>query len=442
MSLTAPPTLPADPPTTPNRQTQTKEVFSAAADDAWEWLFGDNWDFIEALRDWYADDAKPELEALQADVTTKAGTATTQAGIATAAAATATAAAASATGASDVNGTSTTTRTPTVGTQTWVYVETGKLPYAGMRMRAASRAALTTNYALGTVASHDAGTRTVTLTVDQVGAAPASASDWNLLLEGEPGQPGADAEVRSLVQTRSANGTITAADLGATLRCTATITLDPDSAASLGDGFSALVDAPGHAVTIDGVGTVPVAGLGLVQSDGTTITLRLLGASGNAPVAAVTATAAAAALLNTGLDGGADVYDLVVFGVTSVANAEIRLRYEVAGTVVTTSTYQANAGNNHANSGVTSGAPASYVAIGNCGNGASNSFNLTIRIYRPANTSVTKHITWTGSTVRTETQFLSGNAINQGTGALTGIQLTTDSGAITCTMRLYAVPNA
>jgi len=277
MSLTAPPALPADPPTTPNRQTQTKELFSAAADEAWEWLFGDNWDFIEALRDWYADDAKPELEALQADVTTKAGTATTQAGIATAAAATATAAAASATGAADVSGTSTTTRTPTVGSQTWVYVETGKVPYAGMRMRAVSRAAPTTNYALGTVASYDAGTRTVTLTVDQVGAAPASASDWNLVLEGEPGPPGEDAEVRSLVQTRSANGTITAADLGATLRCTATITLDPDSAASLGNGFSVLVDAPGHAVTVDGVGTVPVGGLGLVQSDGTTITLRLLG---------------------------------------------------------------------------------------------------------------------------------------------------------------------
>lgn len=187
------------------------------------------------------------------------------------------AAAASATAAPNVSGTSTTTRTPTVGSQSWVYVETGKLPFEGMRMRAVSRAAPTTNYALGTVASYDAGTRTVTLTVDQVGAAPASASDWNLLLEGEPGQPGEDAEVRSLVQTRSANGTITAADLGATLRCTGTITLTPDSAASLGDGYSVIVDAPGHVVTIDTVGTVPVGGLGLVQSDGTTITLRLLG---------------------------------------------------------------------------------------------------------------------------------------------------------------------
>lgn len=190
-----------------------------------------------------------------------------------AAAASALAASASA----NLNGTSTTVRTPATGSMTWAYADaTGKLPQVGARGRSVSRANPTTNYALWTVTGW--ASPTLTVEVDDVGPGPLSASDWNIIFEGAPGPAGNDAEVRSLVQTRSANGTITAADLGATLRCTATITLAPDSAASLGDGFSTLVDAPGHVVTITGLGTVPAGGLGLMQSDGTTNTLRLLGA--------------------------------------------------------------------------------------------------------------------------------------------------------------------
>lgn len=96
------------------------------------------------------------------------------------------AAAASATSSAEVNGTSTTTRTPALGSMTWTYVQTNRVPAVGMRMRAVSRAAPTTNYAIGAVTAWD-GTSIVTLNVDGIGAAPASASDWNLILEGEPG---------------------------------------------------------------------------------------------------------------------------------------------------------------------------------------------------------------------------------------------------------------
>lgn len=167
-------------------------------------------------------------------------------------------------------------------------------------------------------------------------------------------------------------------------------------------------------------------------------------------VSSVTATAASAALLNTGFTSTYDVYELVVFGVTSANNAAIKLRYEITGAVVTTSTYQ------YAKGEASDGYPAAgfftyagsatrdtSISLCNVGNGASNSFNLTFRIYRPSSTTVIKQIAWSGSTFNlSETVFLHGNGINTGTGAVTGLQLTPDSGTITCTMRLYGIANS
>lgn len=163
---------------------------------------------------------------------------------------------------------------------------------------------------------------------------------------------------------------------------------------------------------------------------------------GSSALTVVTATAAAAALLNTNLSSTYNVYDLVVTGVTSVNNAEVRMRMEIGGSVITTSTYQffqLSAVSIIAQAG--SGAPGAYVSLLNCGNGASNSFSLTFRIYSPSSTALTKMVTWTGTAIRTEISQWTGNATNQGTGALTGIQIYPDSGTITCVMRLYGVPN-
>jgi hypothetical protein len=166
-------------------------------------------------------------------------------------------------------------------------------------------------------------------------------------------------------------------------------------------------------------------------------------------VSSTTATAASAALLNTGFTSTYDIYELVVFGVTSINNAAIKLRYEIGGSVVTTYTYQYakgeaqegfSASGNFTYAGTT--APDNAISLCNVGNAASNSFNLTFRIYRPSSTTIVKQIAWSGSTYRAQTTFLHGNGINTGTGALTGLELTPDSGTITCTMRLYGVANS
>jgi hypothetical protein len=166
-------------------------------------------------------------------------------------------------------------------------------------------------------------------------------------------------------------------------------------------------------------------------------------------VSGVTATAASAALLNTGFTSTYDVYEVVIFGVTSNNNALVRLRYEIAGSVVTSATYfynQGEASENYAAAGnfqyAGTGAPATLIQLGNVGNGASNSFNVTLRLYRPSSTTVTKQIAWSGSTNRSQMTFLHGSAINSATGALTGLELTPDGGTISCTMRLYGIANS
>ena len=118
------------------------------------------------------------------------------------------AAAVTATNASNVNGTSTTARTPALGSLTWVYVETNRAPLVGMRLRFASRANPATNYAVGIVTAWNSGTQTVTVTVDVVGNAPASASDWNVILDGERGTAGlTDTKFRDMNTVSS--GTVT-----------------------------------------------------------------------------------------------------------------------------------------------------------------------------------------------------------------------------------------
>ena len=166
-------------------------------------------------------------------------------------------------------------------------------------------------------------------------------------------------------------------------------------------------------------------------------------------VSSVTAASASSALLNTGFTSTYDVYELVIFGVTSINNALVRLRYEIAGSVVTSATYFYNQGEaqegfpaagNFQYAGT--GAPATFIQLCNVGNASTASFNITLRIYRPSNTSIPKQIAWSGSTYRAQTTFLHGNALNTETNALTGLELTPSSGFISCTMRLYGIANS
>ncbi|MGE3346050.1 MAG: hypothetical protein AB7I35_01305 [Ramlibacter sp.] len=225
------PTKPAPAPNVPEPVPSRRDRANfAARGDATLTALPDAVDGVNEAVD-YVNDAADYVEEQANTATTQATTATTQAGIAATAAA-------SATGAANVNGTSASSNTPAVGVMGFVYVETGKTPVAGMRMRAASRAALTTNYALGVVSDYNSGTRTVTLAVDLIGAAPATASDWNLILEGQPGTAGDDADVTLPTKALAANSALVAGDNGYFIACSAAITLTPDSAATLGDGWA------------------------------------------------------------------------------------------------------------------------------------------------------------------------------------------------------------
>lgn len=217
-----------------------------------------------------AEEFRNQAESLRNQAGTYAGNASTSANSAAASAA-------AATNAANVNGTSTTNFTPAIDRISLYYGETSRAAVAGMRVAVVSRAAHLTNWGRGVIYNYNSGTNLLTVDFDYIGPAPAAAADWNIVLEGQPGLDGADAEIRSLVQSRAADGTITAADIGQTLRITANVTFTVDSAASLGDGYNVLIDAPAHTATLTGIGSVLPGGLALLQSDGTTRTLRQLG---------------------------------------------------------------------------------------------------------------------------------------------------------------------
>lgn len=83
--------------------------------------------------------------------------------------------------------TSTTSLTPSIGSNVFT-VAAGLSFQAGNRVRGASAAAPTTNWFSGVVSSYSS--TTLTITVDKLGT-PASAADWNIAISGEPGVDGA-----------------------------------------------------------------------------------------------------------------------------------------------------------------------------------------------------------------------------------------------------------
>lgn len=254
----------------PSRLTQDRAAFDATMDS-----------FLTKLAGTWTSEAN----ALSTDVNAKASAAAASQTAAATSEANATAAAQSASNAATINGTSTTTITPAVtSAQTLVYVETGRAIFTGMRLRASSTAAPSTNWLAGTVTSWNSGTKTVTLSVDRIGSIPASASSWNVTLEGSPGADGSNASVLSPSRTVTSNASITAADNGYEIDVTATgVTLTADSAAAMGDGFSTIINAVGFPVTVVGsfndtrtTKVIPLGCAALLTSNGTTHRLQFL----------------------------------------------------------------------------------------------------------------------------------------------------------------------
>ncbi|MGE0329687.1 MAG: hypothetical protein AB7P37_03230 [Ramlibacter sp.] len=248
MALTAPPAAPDAPPTAPSRS-DAPATFVTRANAFVAW-FGPFRTALAAFVTWYTDDAKPELEALQADVADKqttassaAGTATTQAGIATTQAGLAAASAASATNAANVQGTSTSSvavATAVGQSKSFTYVESSRAIAVGMFVVVAVTASPDTNWMLLQVTAWDSGTKVVTGTVITYGGS-GTYSAWTLSLCGPRGPAGADAVLTTPSLALTGTPTLVAGNNGYTGDVAAGAAIALDTLGTLGDGWSVML---------------------------------------------------------------------------------------------------------------------------------------------------------------------------------------------------------
>lgn len=248
----------------------------------------------DAFIDWEANDLRPNANAIANEVNL--------------ANAQAQAAAAVASNANLAAGTSTTNYTPAVTGvgANFVYVEAARSPQLGARLRVADQANPTTNFAEGVCTAFNAGTNTVTIVMDRIGTIPAASALWRVFQVGAPGVDGSNASVLSPTRAVTTSGSVTIADAGFEIDVTAAgVTLTADTAATLGDGFSCIINAVGVPVTVSGTFNtgrttvvIPANYSALLSSNGATHRVQLLPEIASAygtPGTAVVAQSVAAA---------------------------------------------------------------------------------------------------------------------------------------------------
>lgn len=135
----------------------------------------------------------------------------------------------------NIAGTSTTTATPAKVQMDFTYVESSRAIFLGQRLRVASRANPSTNFGSGLVVGWNSGTKVVSISVDTIGTASASASDWNIVPDGEPGL---SADLRTPKVSFTTSGTLVKANAGAQVITTNTATVGLLAAAVLGNGWA------------------------------------------------------------------------------------------------------------------------------------------------------------------------------------------------------------
>lgn len=165
----------------------------------------------------------------------------------------------------------------------------------------------------------------------------------------------------------------------------------------------------------------------------------------------VTASNSAAVDIESTFSGTYDAYILLISGVTvSVDDVVINLQYKLSGAYVTTPTYlhrgQYSVTSNSAYTNYNAGSPGpvSAIRLGPCGNGASSSFDASIKIYNPTSTTTKKmcHFEGASGQANTDAVHFMGMGTNQGTGALTGLRILPASGNIVAgKFRLYGIAN-
>lgn len=243
MSLTTPPAAPDAPPTAPVRG--QRATFSPRMDAFLAW-FSPFRTVMASFVTWYTDDAKPELEALQTDVTTKQGlanTASTNAGNSAAAAGVSAAAAAAsaltAVNAPGTSGTSTTSTTVGAGTKTLI-TQTGKAWVVGQPVTLPRTSDPVNTRMWGTISAYNSGTGSISIVVaagDFVGSG--THTDWTIGLSGQEGPPGADAMLITPTLVINGAATLVAGNNGATCKVVAgsPITLDTLGPTGLYEGW-------------------------------------------------------------------------------------------------------------------------------------------------------------------------------------------------------------
>lgn len=218
-----------------------------------------------------------------------ASTATTQAGIATTQAGLAAASATSAVNAPGTSGTSGTSTTVGAGTKT-LTTQTGKAWVVGQQVTLARTSDAAATRMWGAISAYNSGTGSISIVVgagDFTGTG--THTDWTIALSGAEGPAGADAVLTMPTLTVGASATLVAGNNGSRVVASATSTLTPDTAATLGDGWSVFIPAQTYAITItatfdDGASskTVQAGGGAILVCNGTNFNLTPLGGTADA----------------------------------------------------------------------------------------------------------------------------------------------------------------
>jgi len=160
----------------------------------------------------------------------------------------------------------------------------------------------------------------------------------------------------------------------------------------------------------------------------------------------VTASASTTVDVETTFSSTYDTYLLTLTNVVSSAGDQIKVRFKLAGAYVTTATYgyhvsiMTDGSATYAAQAAAVGSAATGILLNDTNNG---DLNMVMRVYAPSS-SVAKQIDFQGTQRHNNSsRWATGTGLNSGTGALTGIRFSVDSGNIASgTFRLYGIGNS
>ena len=224
-------------------------------------------------------------------------------------------------------------------------------------------------------------------------------------------------------------------------------------------------------VTIVGNNT-PTAG-GVVYGDGTNYVSTAAGTSGQVLTSAgssaptwTTPSAGAMTFITSvtasnsatvDIENAMTAYDVYVIEGVNIVNATddtfLKIQLKIGGSYITTSTYLSTLATNYATAGAVSldnaaSATTFIKLVPHMSNTASRTASVSIKILSPSSTTVQKQVffnyAWLDSPAYTGAMANGfGGGVNSGTGAVTGVRISSSSGNITSgTFRLYGIANS